>query len=59
MDDLKNRGPQDSSRINTREEWEVRYWTKELGVSPGELERLVSTHGNSVAKVRDAISKKL
>ena len=31
-DDLKNRGAQDRSRISMREEHEVRYWTKALGV---------------------------
>lgn len=59
MDDLNNRGPQDRNRINTREEWEVRYWTKELGVSADELKRLVSAYGNSVAKIWEAIAKKL
>jgi hypothetical protein len=58
MDDLNKRGPQDRSRINIREEWEVRYWTKELGVSADELKRLVTIHGNSVEKVRQAIAKK-
>jgi Protein of unknown function (DUF3606) len=58
MDGLKYRGPQDRSRINIREEWEVRYWTKELGVSPDELRRLVSEHGNSAEKVRKAIGKR-
>ncbi|WP_084026141.1 DUF3606 domain-containing protein [Bordetella flabilis] len=32
-DDLQNRGPQDRARINLNEEWEVRYWTRELGVT--------------------------
>ncbi len=59
MDDIKDRGPQDRNRINIREEWEVRFWTKELGVSADELKRLVSAHGNSVGKVREAIAKKL
>jgi uncharacterized protein DUF3606 len=59
MDDPKNRQPQDPSRINIRDEWEVRFWTKELGISPDKLKRLVTAHGNSVQKVRDAIAKKL
>jgi hypothetical protein len=59
MDDLKNRGPQDRSRINVQEDWELRYWSKELGVSADELKRLVSAHGNSAEKVREAIRKKL
>ncbi|MDB6135350.1 MAG: hypothetical protein JWM59_3593, partial [Verrucomicrobiales bacterium] len=32
-DNPKDRGPQDRSRINVNEDYEVRYWTKELGVS--------------------------
>jgi hypothetical protein len=59
MNDLKNRQPQDPTRINIREEWEVRYWTKELKVSADELKRLVSAHGNRIANVRKAIRKKL
>ena len=44
-DDLKNRGPQDRSRISITEEWEVRYWTEELGVSAARLKELVAQHG--------------
>ena len=34
-DNLKERAPQDASRISLSEDWEVRYWTKALGVSKG------------------------
>lgn len=40
-DNLQDRGPQDRSRINIHEEWELRYWTKELGVSADDLRRAV------------------
>ena len=56
-DDLKNRGPQDRSRISLTEEWEVAYWTKSLGVSREELEKLVRQHGNSAETVKKAITK--
>jgi hypothetical protein len=46
-DDLHNRGPQDHSRINLHEPWEVQYWTKTLGVSKEELERAVKSAGSS------------
>jgi hypothetical protein len=36
-DDLRNRGHR---QISLSEPWEVDYWTNELGVSKGELERL-------------------
>jgi ribonuclease PH len=51
-DDLKNRGPQDRSRISLSEPWEVQYWTKELGITREELERAVKSAGNSVNAVR-------
>jgi hypothetical protein len=53
-DDLKNGGPQDRSRISLAEDWEVRWWTKELGVSVDRLKELVAQHGNSTEKVRQA-----
>jgi hypothetical protein len=56
-DDLTNKGQQDRSRISLSEEHEVRYWTEALGVSRGELERLVKEHGNSAAKIREALGR--
>ena len=56
-DDLKNRGPQDRSRISLTEEWEVAYWTKSLGVSRERLEQLVREHGNSADAVKTALTK--
>ena len=40
-DNKQDRGPQDASRINVHEDYEVRYWTKALGVSKDELEATV------------------
>jgi hypothetical protein len=56
-DDLNERGPQDRSRINLHEDWEVRYWTKALGVSRERLEQLVREHGNSAEAVRKALTR--
>ena len=53
MDDPNNRGPRDRSRVNTEQDYEVRYWTKEFGVSEEELRRAVQQVGSSVDKVRD------
>jgi hypothetical protein len=57
-DDKTNRGPQDRSRISLSEEYEVRYWTHELGVTKSELEDLVRKHGNSAEKVREALGER-
>ena len=55
-DNLQSRGPQDRSRINLHEKWEVQYWTKELGVTQEELEQAVKQAGNSVNAVREHLS---
>jgi len=52
-DDKNKRGPVDRSRIAMSEEHEVRYWTKELGVSEQELQKAVKAVGNSADKVRE------
>jgi hypothetical protein len=56
-DDLSNRGPQDRSRINLSEDYEVRYWTKARGVSEGRLRQLVKEHGSSEDAIRKALGK--
>ena len=41
-DDLTNRGAQDRARISLNEDHEVRYWTKELGVSKERLASVIA-----------------
>jgi hypothetical protein len=52
MDDVTKKGEPDGSRINLQEAWELDYWTNELGVSKGELEKVIRKVGNSTAAVR-------
>ncbi|KRC70057.1 hypothetical protein ASE30_16215 [Achromobacter sp. Root83] len=54
-DDLNNRGPQDRSRINVNEPHELRYWTKELGVTEDQLRDAVKAVGVSATAVRAAL----
>ena len=54
-DDKSNRGPADRTRINVNEDYEVVYWTKELGVSSDRLKELVAKHGVMAADVRKAL----
>jgi hypothetical protein len=54
-DDKTNRGPQDASRIDMHEDYEVAYWTKKFGVSKVELESAVAAAGVSA----DAVAKEL
>ena len=56
-DNLKDRGPQDRSRINVNEDWELRYWTKELGVSVEELRKVVEKVGPYPDAVRKELGK--
>jgi hypothetical protein len=57
-DDTANRGMPDRNEISLKEDYEVRYWTKELGVSKEELERAATAVGHSAAKVREYLKKK-
>ena len=51
-DDKTKRGQPDRSKINMNEDYEVKYWAKELGVTRGELQRVIDKVGNSAAAVR-------
>jgi hypothetical protein len=45
------RGPRDRSRIDTHEDYEVRYWSEKFGVSPEQLKAAVKKVGNSAEAV--------
>ena len=51
-DDLKKRTPQDASRININEEWEVRWWCEKLGCNEMRLKNAVRAVGPSAEAVR-------
>lgn len=53
MDDLKNKGPQDRSRISLSEDWEVKWWSEKLGISAKQLIEVVGKVGNSADKVQE------
>lgn len=52
-DDKNEVGVPDRTRINLSEDYEVRDWTKSLGVSEDELREAVDAVGNSADKVRE------
>jgi len=56
-DDLKDRGPQDRSRINVNEAHELRYWTQALGVTEAQLREAVQAVGASATAVRKHLGK--
>jgi len=51
-DDLSRTGPEDPKKININQDWEVRYWCKELGVTAEELVEAVKAVGPMVEDVR-------
>jgi len=44
-------GVQDRTRINTSEDYELRYWSEKFGVSRDQLKAAVDKVGNSVSAV--------
>jgi hypothetical protein len=57
MDNKNNRGPQDRSRINLSEDYEVRYWTEALGVTADKQREIVGRVGSSAEAVREQLGK--
>ena len=51
-DSTQNRGQQDRTFISLGQDHEVRYWTRELGVSDAELRMAVAMAGSSADDVR-------
>jgi hypothetical protein len=56
-DDKTKTGPQDASRINVNEDYEVDYWTKALGVSAEALRSAVDQVGVSADAVRAHLAR--
>ena len=57
-DDLIKRARQDRSQINMQESYEVRYWTRHLGVTEEQLVAAVEKVGNSALSVRKELGIK-
>ena len=54
-DDKNITGPQDSTRINVNEDYELRYWTEKFGVSEERLRAAVSRVGTGAEAVAKAL----
>jgi hypothetical protein len=55
-DDLKHRGPPDTTKVNVHETWEVKWWCNKWGVSETQLRaavRAVGVETKNVAKFLD------
>jgi hypothetical protein len=58
-DDLNIRRPQDPTKININEEWEVRYWTQKWSISREQLIQAVRQVGVQTAKVAQYLGKQM
>jgi hypothetical protein len=56
-DDLTKRRPQDSSKVNIHEPWEVNWWCAEFKCTKDQLIAAVKAVGVSAAAVRKHLSK--
>jgi hypothetical protein len=56
-DDLKKKRPQDASKVNIHESWEVTYWCNEFNCTKAQLEAAVKTVGTSAELVRKHLKK--
>jgi hypothetical protein len=56
-DDTSKQGKPDQDRINVHEAWELKHWTKELGISEDELRDAVRLHGPMVKDIKKALGK--
>ena len=56
-DDTTKRDSRDCNRINVHEDYELRYWTKELEVTPEKLKQTVEKVGVMATDVRKALGK--
>lgn len=56
-DDKTKTGGQDRKRINLNEDYEVRGWTKSLGVTEQQLRDAVKAVGDSADKVREHLKQ--
>ncbi|SDH70160.1 DUF3606 domain-containing protein [Propionivibrio dicarboxylicus] len=52
VDNLKIKQPQDPTKINIHETWELDYWSKKFGVSKDKIIQAVKAVGPSTAQVK-------
>jgi hypothetical protein len=56
-DDTSQRGPQDRSRINVEEDWEVRWWCVQFNCTEAHLRQAVKKVGVTPESVRKELRK--
>jgi len=56
-DNKMDKGPQDRTRINANEMYELQYWSKKFGVTAGEIKAAVDKVGPMVKDVESELKK--
>jgi len=56
-DNLNIRRPEDPTKVNVHEAWELEYWSQKFGVSVAKLKEAVSRVGVLVVDVRKYLGK--
>ena len=56
-DNLKINQPEDPTKINVNQQWEIDFWTKTLGVSEMQLRNAVRVVGPLVKEVKKNLGK--
>jgi hypothetical protein len=56
-DDRQQRGPQDRTRINLSEDYEVQYWCEKFGVTEERLREAVHKVGDSTESVQKELNR--
>jgi hypothetical protein len=56
-DDLNKKRPQDASKVNVNEKWELAYWSKKFAVTPQKLKDAVRAVGPVATAVKKHLSK--
>lgn len=56
-DDLSKRRPQDATKVNVNETWELEYWSNKFGVTKERLKEAVKAVGTSAAVVQKYLGK--
>jgi hypothetical protein len=54
-DDTSNRGGRDRSRVAGGQDYEVRHFAEQNGISIEQAEQLIAQHGNSRDKLEEAV----
>jgi hypothetical protein len=58
MDDKSKRGPQDATRVNVNETYELQYWSERFNVTPDKLREAVVEVGPIAAAVEQYLKKR-